>query len=953
MKNKLMILDGYSILFRAFYAMPPLKNKKGQYTNAVYGFLSMLYKLLDSYSPEYICVAFDPKTPTFRHEQYSEYKAGRAKAPDELVSQFDLIRETLKAHNIECVEINGFEADDVAGTLANLASKNDMEVYLVTSDKDYLQLVDDDVKVLLTKKGATNIKVMDRNAVMEDYEITPEQFVDLKALMGDQSDNIPGVKGVGEKTAIKLIKDYHDLDTLYDNIDDIKGKLKEKLENDKMQAYMSKTLAKIVTDIPVDVDFEDFKKNDPNDEILYNLYEELGFKNFKKRIHTPQNNFSNASLSGTSSDSRKSSNTENISNKIIENEPSAQFSIFDMHSDSKLDINSNEANVIIESDDTTSTTIQKSNVLTIYSKDDYMFSELLSKIEKSNRIALKFIFDGERALYSEAVALSISCFDENIYYIDLTDETRNDFLLCLKLMFENESLKKYSHDLKSDIIYLLKHNISLKGICFDSEIAKYILDPSENSYGIHKLAYEFLDLDIPSEEDYLGKGKGKLSFKDLHLDKKIEYLHNFINSVVNIEPIILEKINEISMQDLFFKIEMPLIEVLANMEFLGFKVNAKVLDDIGIELNKKIAVLENKIYESANQPFNINSPKQLGVILFEDLGLPVIKKTKTGYSTDVEVLDKLKKSHPIANLLIEYRQLTKLNSTYVEGLKSVIDKKDDRIHSVLNQTITTTGRISSTEPNLQNIPTRTAEGREIRKAFIAEDGYVLVDADYSQIELRVLAELSSEEKLIEAFKNNEDIHTKTASEVFKTPMEEVTSTMRSRAKAVNFGIIYGISDYGLSKDLDIPRKEAKEYIESYLAYYDKIDSYMNNIIAQSKHDLYVETYFKRRRYIPELESRNFNIRAFGERIALNTPVQGTAADIIKIAMINVYKRLKQDNLKSRLLLQVHDELIIEAHNDEVELVKNILVCEMESVVKDFKVHLKADVNVGDSWYESK
>ncbi len=914
MKSKIMIIDGNSILFRAFYAMPPLKTKKGQFTNAVYGFLSMLYKLLDDYSPEYLCVAFDPKKPTFRHEQYSEYKAGRAKAPDELVEQFELIRTVLKIHNIKCVEIDGFEADDVAGTMSKASVENGIDVYLVTSDKDYLQLVDDNVKVLLTKKGVTNIKEMDRAAIKEDYEIQPEEFVDLKALMGDQSDNIPGVSGVGEKTAIKLIKEYHDLDNLYSNIDNITGKLKEKLENDKMQAYMSKTLAKIVTDIPVEIDFNEYKRVDVDGEKLMNLYDELEFKNFKKRILSSANDETNENLN-------------------------SQFSIFDMP---KAPITMGKENNDVKSN---MTFIDDSNLEAI--------NEIKNKARKSGKLALKFLLDGDRALYSNAVAIGLSSCEDKIFYINVNENNEVKILDNLKDVFEDNSIKKIGHDLKSDIIYLLKKGISLNNANFDGEVAKYILNPSDSSYSIDKLSYEFLEIDIPSINDYLGSGKARVSFKELDVEKNKQYLYDYISTVIKIESKIVEEIEKFHMCDLFYNIEMPLVEVLAYMEFVGFKIDLNILDELGEKFNNKLTILEEVIYEMVGEKFNINSPKQLGVILFEKLNLEVIKKTKTGYSTDIEVLDKLKSKHPVINKIIEYRQLTKLNSTYVEGLKAVIGENDGRVHSVLNQTITTTGRISSTDPNLQNIPTRTEEGKEIRRAFIAEDGYVLVDADYSQIELRVLAELSNEENLINAFINHEDIHSKTASEVFKVKLEEVTSMMRSRAKAVNFGIIYGISDYGLGRDLDISRKEAKEYIENYLNYYHNIDSYMKNIVEQSKKNLYVETYFGRRRYIPELESRNFNIRSFGERIALNTPVQGTAADIIKIAMIRVYKKLKENNMKSRLLLQVHDELIVEACKDEVDKVKEILKNEMENVVDSFRVHLEVDINVGDSWYESK
>nr|WP_312577248.1 DNA polymerase I [Sedimentibacter sp.] len=908
MNNKIMILDGNSLLFRAFYAMPPLKTKKGQYTNAVYGFLSMLYKLIDTFSPDYICTAFDPEKPTFRHEQYKEYKAGRAKAPNELIQQFKLIRDVLEVHNIKCIEIDGFEADDVAGTLACEAEKKGAEVYLVTSDRDYLQLISKNIKVLLTKKGVTNIHEMDEQGISDDYGINPEQFIDLKALMGDQSDNIPGVAGVGEKTALKLIQQYGSLDNIYENIDEIKGKLKEKLETDKIQAYMSQTLAKIIKDIPVDFDLEEFKFTEPDNSKLAELYDELEFRNFKKRLKD---------LSEVQSDS--------------------QMSMFD------TEIEEEETNF--------NDTSNNENLIYVDKKED--IAQIISKIKNSKKMAVKFLLDGDRALYSEAVSLGISDCKGSIYYIDFSQMEEPSTLESFKEVFESSDVVKIGHGIKSEVIYLMKHNILMNNIGFDSEIGKYLLDPSESSYSIDKLAYEYLKEENNAEKEYLGTGKKRISFKEIEQDKSKEYLFNYLNTVVKSEEKISSEIRELNMTELFHEIELPLIEVLAYMEYEGFKVDLEVLNKLGVHFAEKISSLEEEIYRLSGETFNINSPKQLSVILFEKLGLPIIKKTKTGISTDVEVLEKLKSEHEIIGHIIEYRQMVKLNSTYVEGLKNVTDSDTHRVHSIFNQTIASTGRISSTEPNLQNIPTRTDEGRELRKAFVAEDGYVLCDADYSQIELRVLAHLSDETNLIESFKNGVDIHTKTASEVFKVKIDEVTSEMRSRAKAVNFGIVYGISDYGLSRDLDIPRKESKMYIENYLSYYENIEKYMKDIVEQGKRDGYVETYFGRRRYIPELASRNFNIRSFGERIALNTPVQGTAADIIKAAMVNVYKRLKNNKMKSKLILQVHDELIIEAHLSELEEVKIILKEEMENVVDNFKVHLDADVNVGGSWYEAK
>ena len=901
--KKIMILDGNSLLFRAFYALPPLKTKKGQYTNAVYGFLSMLYKLIDTYSPEYLCVAFDPEKPTFRHQQYKDYKATRQKAPNELVQQFQLIRDVLDIHRIKRVEVEGFEADDLAGTFACAAKEQGTDVYLVTSDKDYLQLIDENVKVILTKKGVSNTEEMDLKSMEEEYGLTPEQFVDLKALMGDSSDNIPGVSGVGEKTALKLMQEYKSLDNIYENIDSIKGKLKEKLEADKMQAYMSQTLARIITDIPIEFDIEEFKMQKPDMKKLSELYDELEFRVFKKRI----------------------------AEEIPADDSGRQISLFDAGTADR------------------SAPPVKCDIIYI---GDNNLNAIDNAITKSKKTSVKFLLDGERALTSNAIALGISNGDK-IYYIDFEKADGNKVIESLKDIFESRDIAVWGHNLKNEIIYLMKNNIQINNIKFDSEIGKYLLNPSESSYSIDKIAYEFLNAEIPSENQILGTGVKRKTFKELGLEERKTYIFNYLNTVNKAQKQISSDINELQMTSLYENIELPLIEVLAYMEFVGFKVDLNVIDKLGVHFQEEISELEKTIYELAGESFNINSPKQLSVILFEKLGLPIIKKTKTGISTDIEVLERLSSEHEIVEKIIEYRSMVKLNSTYVEGLKSAVNKDTGRVHSIFNQTIASTGRISSTEPNLQNIPTRTPEGRELRKAFIPEDNYSLCDADYSQIELRVLSHLANEQNLIDAFEHDLDIHAKTASQVFHVELSEVTPEMRSRAKAVNFGIVYGISDYGLSRDLKIPRKEAKKYIDNYMAYYSNIEKYMKDIIEQGKKDGYVTTYFGRRRYIPELSSRNFNIRSFGERIALNTPVQGTAADIIKAAMVGVYNRLKNNKMKSKLILQVHDELIIEAYEEELEEVKVILKEEMENVVVDFKVRLKSDISTGGSWYEAK
>ncbi|MDW7668623.1 MAG: DNA polymerase I [Bacillota bacterium] len=892
-KDKFVIIDGNSILFRAYYALPPLKNKKGVFTNAVYGFLTMLYKIIDDYQPKYICVAFDPDKPTFRHEKYEDYKAGRAKAPNELVMQFGMIREVLDKHNIEYLEIDSYEADDIAGSLANKFKEKGIKTYLVTSDKDYLQLIDKDTTVILTKTGVTNIVEFDENKMEEEYGITPEQFIDLKALMGDSSDNIPGVYGIGEKTGLKLLKKYETLDGVYENIDEIKGKMKERLEKEKSQAYLSYTLAKIIKNLPMEYKLDFFKYSEADKKELLKLYDEYEFRKLKDRFKES---------------AQLSFGTDNINIKEKEK-----------------------------------------NVKEIPEGKEIKIEELAKKIKEKKRFGFKFLYSDERVYYSKIVYAGF-IIENDVFYIK---EKISESLNKMKDIFEDEEIKKYSHHIKDELISLLKLGINLNGLEFDSMIGKYIIDPSERSYDIDRLAYEFLEIDIHDESYYLGKGKKKKNFGEIEEEKALKYLTELLYITDNIKDNIEKKLKETKMEKLYNNFELPLVKVMASMEVLGFKIDKEELNNIGDKFKGKLEILEEVIQDFAGEEFNLNSPKQLGEILFNKLDLPVIKKTKTGFSTNAEVLEKLKSKHPIINKIIEYRQLSKLNSTYVDGFIKLVDGNDGRVHSSFKQTTASTGRISSTEPNLQNIPVRTEEGRELRKVFVAEsEDYILLDADYSQIELRVLAHVADEIKLIEAFENGEDIHTKTASEVFKVPMDEVTSTMRSRAKAVNFGIVYGISDYGLSRDLNISRKEAKEYIDNYLNYYSNINKYMKEIIKKGKKDGYVETVFGRRRFLPELKSRNYNVRSFGERLALNTPIQGTAADIIKKAMINVYERLEKEKLKSRLILQVHDELIIEVYKPELDNIKNILKEEMENAAK-LKINLAVDMSTGGSWYESK
>jgi len=888
-ENKtLMIIDGNSLIHRAFYALPLLTTKDGIYTNGVYGFLTMLYKIKENYNIDYIGVAFDKKGPTFRHEAFELYKGTRQSTPNELALQFPIIKEILSIMNIAQLELDGYEADDIAGTLSKFGEENGLEIILVTGDRDYLQLASDKTKVLITKKGITDLVEYDENKFIEEYGITPQQFIDLKGLMGDKSDNIPGVPGIGEKTGVKLLKEFGTIENLYDNIDKVGSKkIKETLMENKQSAFLSKKLAEIIRNAPLDISLKELEVKEPDYEKLIDIYKKLEFNSLLAKI---------------------------------------DFTAAEKADGLDMDLEYE----IIEGNN---------------------YSKIIDEVFRTGYMYFKFLFEDYHYIKSNILGVGIRIKD-NTYYIDFSQNDINKFCEDFRGSFESEKIKKSGHDLKMDIYALLTLGIDISNISFDSMIGQYLINPAQSNYSINELGKEYINYSGIDEKELLGKGKNKKTFKDLSIDTRAKFLASLLYIVNKVEEPIKNLIDEQNMTKLYYDVELPLAQVLADMEFNGFKVDLNVLYQLKEEYEKQIAKLTSDIYSLAGEEFNINSPKQLGEVLFDKLNLPVIKKTKTGYSTDVEVLEKLIGHHEIIEKILKYRKLVKLMSTYIDGLIEVVDKKTSKIHSTFNQTVTNTGRISSTEPNLQNIPVKTEEGREIRKAFISEDGYVLVDGDYSQIELRVLAHISKDPKLIEAFYSDEDIHTKTASEVFNVPKEEVTPLLRSRAKAVNFGIIYGISDYGLSKDLNISRKEAKTYIDSYLNNYEMVKKYMRDIVEKGKNDGYVETIMNRRRYVPELKSKNFSVRGFGERVAMNTPIQGSAADIIKIAMVNVYNELKRRNLKSKLILQVHDELIIQAHKEEADMVVDLVKYIMENSVK-LSVPLKVDIKVGDSWYESK
>ena len=867
--KKLLIIDSNSLINRAFYGVRFLSASDGTPTNAVYGFFMTFMKLVDEYKPDYVCAAFDLKAPTFRHKMYKEYKAQRKPMPDGLKVQIPIAKDILKAMGICILEKEGFEADDIIGTVSAVCEKEGIECLIATGDKDDLQLASNHTKILLTvtKSGNTETDCCDGNAVFERYGVTPQEFVDVKALMGDASDNIPGVHGIGEKTAVSIIAAAHSIEKLYENIESfgISQKNIEKLLGDKDSAFLSKTLATIDRNVPMELDFsalvpQDFSQKAELYKILKNL--EL--------------------------------------NKLIE-----RMGVKKTETPQKVDFLEGAVTEFIETREG--------------------MKGLAEKIRKNGKTACIFELDGEKLA---TAAFAVGNYAAAVSVNGETEDLVTDIL-------KDKAIKKYTVNIKDMCVYY-----EINSICYDAAIAAYLINPSRASYTIADLAYEYLGYEFAQ--------KKQMSL----FEEEENTLAEEALSIMPITEITEKKLKENDQEGLYYDVELPLCEVLADMQKQGILIDREKLTEFSEEIAVRIDGLVTEIYDLAGGEFNINSPKQLAEILFTKLALKPLKKTKSGYSTNAEVLEKLQYKHPIIPKILEYRTLSKLKSTYCDGLMAVINPKTGRIHSVFNQMTTVTGRISSTEPNMQNIPTRTELGSYMRKMFVAKDGCVLADADYSQIELRVLAHISGDKNMTEAFLKNEDIHTVTAAQVLGIPPEEVTKEQRSSAKAVNFGIVYGMGEYSLSQDLKISVKQAKEYIESYLEKYSGVREYMDNIKEQARKNGYVETMLKRRRYIPEIKSSNFNTRSFGERVALNTPIQGTAADIIKLAMVRIYRRLKEEGFCSKLILQVHDELIIEALEEEKEAVKAILKSEMENAVK-LTVPLVCNMSEGKSWYDAK
>ena len=902
--EKLVVIDGNSILNRAFYGIMSskmLQTADGTYTNAVYGFLAIMFKLFEDTKPEYLAVAFDVKHPTKRHEMYKEYKGTRKGMPDELAAQMPIIKNVLAAMNIKVIEMPGYEADDILGTLAKYAEKQGKEAILLTGDRDSFQLASDKITIRIprTKAGKTEVEDFDRSKIFEVYGLEPTQLIEVKGLMGDTSDNIPGVPGVGEKTALNLIKEFGSVAAIYEKLENgeqvAKGKLKENLENNKDLAILSRELGRIDLEAPIEKELSVYKVQEWDKKKVLEIFKELRFNRYIERFDLENEN-------------------------TVEEKDAKELFDFEELNDSNIEELLNSINS---------------------RKEIYYYLENIECNDESLIIKKKINY------------IYIYNPDKNkVYSSRLNKEIFKD-------IFENKEIMKISNQVKEDYILLKQENINSENMMFDTKIAAYVLNATSNAYSLEEIARLYLDLDITEYSGEEEKKEVQTSLFDMadFSNEEEEEKANFKSAIKayvigKSKDKLVEELTKQEELDLFNNIEMPVAQILAEMQWEGMYIDEKELIKYGNNLKEHIEELRIDIYKLADEEFNINSTKQLGVILFEKLKLTPSKKNKSGYSTDVDALEKLKGEHPIIEKILEYRQLVKLNSTYVEGMIPFINVKTGRIHTFFHQTVTATGRLSSTEPNLQNIPTRTELGKKLRKVFKPGKGKVFLDADYSQVELRVLAHMANDQIMIDAFNSNADIHTISASQVFKVPVEEVSKQLRSRAKAVNFGIVYGISEFGLAEQIDIKRNEAKQYIEQYLETYHGIRDYMSDIVESAKRKGYVETLFGRRRYIAELNSNNYMVRKFGDRAAMNTPIQGTAADIMKIAMIKVYNELKARGLKSKIVLQIHDELIIETLLEEKEEVAKLLKECMESSAT-LSVPLTVEVEEGNSWYQAK
>ncbi|SFL23917.1 DNA polymerase I [Paenibacillus sp. 1_12] len=887
--SKLIVIDGNSIAYRAFFALPPLSNSSGLHTNAVFGFTTILLKLMEEHKPTHFLVAFDAGKVTFRHTNYKDYKGGRAKTPPELSEQFPVLKDLIRAFGVSQFELEGYEADDIIGTLTRMADElGNIEVIVVSGDKDMLQLASEHVKIALTRKGVSDVELYDPPYIMEKYGLTPNQIIDLKGLMGDTSDNIPGIPGVGEKTALKLLHEYGSVEGVLANTDQLKGKMKEKVVEHADDARMSKELATIFREVPIGTPWDELAYKGYEKQALAEMFHKLEFKSLMEKMD----------LTGGDV-------------KLADQQPQAEL---------------------------VAIAIQKLEQL----------AELTDALDKVESLHVEVIGDNPHAGY--VLGLSFHT-EEACYYVpfELLKENSSE-VDTLKAWLESPDKSVAVYDQHRAEIALSWQGIALRGTSFDVLLAAYLLDPTESALTLHGLLAKYNLPSLKADEDVFGKGA---KFKVPAIEIVTDHLCRKANAIHTLLTLMKQDLQHKDMDQLFYDLELPLANVLASMEEKGIQVDVEGLKQYGVELAAQLDKIMKSIYEAAGGEFNINSTKQLGEILFEKLNLPAYKKTKTGYSTDAEVLERLEPYHPVISHILNYRSLAKLQSTYVEGLLKEIRPETGKVHTYYRQTIAATGRLSSQFPNLQNIPIRLEEGRKIRKVFVpSQPGWSILTADYSQIELRVLAHISQDKNLMEAFLNDMDIHTKTAMDVFGVAESAVDSNMRRQAKAVNFGIVYGISDYGLSQNLNITRKDAAAFIEQYFVVFQGVRRFMDDIVLKARKDGYVTTLLQRRRYLPEISASNFNLRSFAERTAMNTPIQGTAADVIKLAMVQMDERLKRDGLASRMLLQVHDELVFEVPENEIEVMRRTVKEVMEGALK-LDVPLKVDVDTGSNWYEAK
>lgn len=928
MAKKLVVIDGHAIANRAFYAMPLLTNAEGEYTNAVYGFAMMLMKIIKDLEPTHMAVAFDSSAPTFRHERFDQYKAQRKGMPDELRPQIQLIKDLVSAFGIVAYEQEGFEADDLIGTLATRASDgpDGLPVVIVTGDRDVLQLTSDKVSALITRKGVTDLDEYDRDVVRDKYGLDPEQLIDVKALMGDSSDNIPGVPGIGEKTALKIIQGFGDLETAIERVDEVTPtRARNALAKNVEQARESRLLVQIRRDVPLDMDIESLRVLGFDRQSITSLFRKMGFKSILRRIEELPEKRGGTRADGTAHPDAAAGGGR--TDEIKASHMTPECSIADLEE----------------------------------------LRGVVSRIVSAgDPIAVDLLLNHTEPMQAELIGISLfsASLDRSLYVpvanaMDRSNDVQSRcraVLGILRPLLEGEAIRKHMNQAKQQIAFLLRHGISFKGLWFDTAIAAYLLDPDSSSYSLADLLYRYTSDCFVPDSALFGKGSTTPEYHAIEEvpaeDVACRYARA-IGELLTLAEALDCRMHEMGMDSLWRDMELPLVEVLARMEVSGVKVDTDRLNELSEAMGQQIGSLESEIYSLAGQRFNINSPKQLATVLFEDLGLPAVKKTKTGYSTNQEVLESLAPMHRICRAILDYRALVKLKGTYADALPALVNNETGRIHTSFNQTVTSTGRLSSTNPNLQNIPVRTETGKMLREVFVPGGDFdYILGADYSQIELRVLAHMSEDEALVNAFRHDEDIHAKTASEVFSIPIEWVTSEQRSQAKAVNFGIVYGISDYGLSKNLGIPVGEAKRYIEGYFRLYKGVKRFMDESVASAHQDGYVTTLFGRRRYLPELNSRNVARRKFAERTAMNTPIQGTAADIIKAAMVKVDREIRSRGLRSRMLLQVHDELVFEVVQDELEELTGLVRQAMESAA-NLKVPLKVDIHAGHNWLEVK